>query len=116
MASGVVVGSILLSSDQLFWVEELPVGSSANFINDSGLQINKYCPGNVLASSSFGEEGSEGVISTHQLVGWHLTVRLDAMLEAVEFPAGITDLATGLANVNRDTFTHVGDWCRFTCL
>merc|ERR1712045_939743 len=100
MATSIIVSSILLSSDQLLWVKELPVGSSADLIDDSGLQINKYCSWDMLASSSLSKEGGEGVITAHQLVRWHLTIRLDAMLQAVEFPAGITNLATGLANVN----------------
>jgi len=32
-----------------------------------------------------------------------VAVRLDAMLEAVELPAGVTDLATSLPNVDGDT-------------
>jgi hypothetical protein len=32
---------------------------------------------------------------------------LDAVLEAIELPAGVTDLDTGLANVDGDNFTHV---------
>jgi len=34
-----------------------------------------------------------------------LTIRLDAMLQAVEFPTGITNLAASLANMNGDTLT-----------
>jgi len=109
VSTGVVVGGILLSSDQLLWVEELSVGTSADFIDDSGLQINKYCSWDVLASTSLGKEGGEGVVSTHHFVRRHLAVRLDAMLQAVELPAGVTDLATGLANVDGDTFPHFGD-------
>lgn len=52
------------------------------------------------------EEGVEGVVATsHRLVRGHLTIRLDAMLKAVEFPASVTDLDSSLANVDRDTFT-----------
>lgn len=32
MASGVIIGCILLPGDQLLWVEELPVGPRAHFI------------------------------------------------------------------------------------
>merc|ERR1719295_1552920 len=53
VSTSIVIGSVFLSSDQLFWVEELSVSSSADFIDDSGLQINKYCSWDVLASSSF---------------------------------------------------------------
>jgi hypothetical protein len=60
----------------------------------------------VFASSSLGEEGGEGVITSHHLIGRHLTIRLDTMLQAVEFPTGITNLAASLANMNGDTLTH----------
>jgi len=35
-----------------------------------------------------------------------MAVRLDSMLKTVEFPAGVSDLATSLADVDRDTLTH----------
>ena len=65
VTSSIVVGSILLASDQLLRVEKLSVGSSADFIDDSGLQINKYCSWDVFASASLSEECGEGVIATH---------------------------------------------------
>ena len=34
------------------------------------------------------------------LVGGHLPIGLDAVLEAVELPAGVADLATGLPDVD----------------
>ena len=52
MSSGVVVGSVLLSSNKLLRVEELAVGSSADLIDDGWLQINKDSPGNMLAGAS----------------------------------------------------------------
>jgi len=55
----------------------------------------------MLASTSFAEEGVETVVSTSDsLVGWHLTIRLNAMFQAVQLPASITDLYTGLSNVD----------------
>ena len=35
-----------------------------------------------------------------------MTVRLDAMLHAVQLPAGITHLDSGLADMDRDAFPH----------
>lgn len=59
----------------------------------------------MLAGSSFAEEGIERVVSTPDgLVGWHLAVGLDAVLQTVQLPAGIADLNTGLANVDRNAF------------
>ena len=61
----------------------------------------------MLASSCLTEEGVEGVISSpNGLVTWHLAIRLDAMFQAVELPAGIADLDTSLANVDGDALTH----------
>ena len=60
----------------------------------------------MLASPSFREEGVEGVITTaNGLVGGHLAIRLDAVLQAVELPAGVAHLATGLAHMDGDALT-----------
>jgi len=97
VTTGVVVSSILLTRDQLLGVEELAVGTSANLIDDGGLEIEVDSTGNVLASTSLGEEGVEGVITTTDgLVRGHLTIGLDTVLKAVELPAGVTDLDTTL--------------------
>ena len=37
----------------------------------------------------------------------HLAIRLDTVLQAVQLPAGVTDLYTGLADVDGDALTHV---------
>jgi len=52
VTTGVVVGSVFLSSDELFWVEELSVSSSSDFVNDSWFQVNKDSSWNVFASTS----------------------------------------------------------------
>ena len=74
--------------------------------DDSGLQVHKDGSGDVFAGSSLAEEGVEGVVSSSDgLVTRHLTVRLDAVLQAVELPAGIAHLDSGLADMHRDTLT-----------
>lgn len=74
--------------------------------DDSGLQVHKDSPGDVLSSASLTEEGVEGIISsTNSLVTGHLSVRLDPMFQAVQLPAGVADLDTSLANVDGDTLT-----------
>merc|ERR1712227_639288 len=104
---GVVVGGVFLASDQLLGVEELTVDSSSHLVNDRWLQINKHSSGHVFATSGLREEGVEAVVSTtNSLVRGHLTIRLDTMLQAVEFPARITNLDSGLSNVDADTFSH----------
>jgi len=107
VSTGIVVGSIFLAGDELFRMEERAVGTSAHLINYGGLQINENSTGYMLSRSGLGEEGVERVITTtDRLVRWHLTIRLDAMLQAVQLPAGVTNLDTGLTNVDRNTFTH----------
>ena len=88
------------SSKELFRVEELPVCTSPHFIHHSGFQVHEYAPRHMLPSSGLAEEGVEGVIPTsYALIRGHLTVRLDAMLQTVEFPTRVTDLDSGLSNV-----------------
>jgi len=101
VATGVVVGGIFLARDELFGVEQLAVSASANLINDGGLEVDVDSTGNVLASASLAEEGVERVItSANGLVRGHLAIRLNAVLKAVELPAGITNLNSGLADVD----------------
>ena len=108
VASGEVVGSIFLSRDELFGVEELSVGSGSDLIDDGGLEIEEDGSGDVLSGSGLGEEGVEGIITaTDSLIRWHLSIRLNSVLEAEEFPTSITDLNTSLTNVNGDDLSHV---------
>jgi len=88
-------------------VEQLSVGSGTDFIDNGGLEIEEDSAGDVLASTSLREEGVESIISASDgLVGWHLTVRLNSVLEAEELPAGVSDLDTGLTDVDRNNFSH----------
>jgi len=101
VTSGEVVGSIFLTGDQLFRVEELSVGTSSNFIDDGGFQIEEDGSGDVLAGTSFREKGVEGIIATtNGLVGRHLAIRLDAVLQAIKLPTGISGLHSGLTDMN----------------
>lgn len=77
--------------------------------NDSWLQVHKDGTGYIFSSSSVTEEGGKGVVmATNRLLAWHLTIRLDAMLQAVQLPAGVSHLNTSLANVDRDALTLRG--------
>ena len=101
MTTGEVVGGILLSGDELLGVEQLSVGAGTDLVDDCGLEIEEHRAGDVLASTSLGEEGVESVVATTDgLIGGHLTVRLNTVLEAEELPAGVTDLDTGLTDVD----------------
>ena len=107
VTTGEVVGGVLLTRDELLGVEELSVGAGTNLIDDGGLEIEEDSAGDVLASTSLGEEGVESIIATTDgLIGGHLTVRLDTVLEAEELPAGVTDLDTGLTDVDGNNFSH----------
>jgi hypothetical protein len=89
-------------------VVKLTVGTSTDFVNDSWLEVNKDSTRNMLASTSLREEGVESVVfRTDGLVIRDLSIRLNTVLEAEEFPAGITDLDTGLTNMNGDDFTVI---------
>jgi len=56
----------------------------------------------MAAISSLREEGGERVVL--DMVRWHLAVRLNAVLQAVELPARISDLHSGLTDVDGDDF------------
>jgi hypothetical protein len=104
---GVVIGRVFFARDQLFWVEELSVGTGSDLVDNSRLQINKHCSWNVFTGASFREKGVEGVVAASDgFVAWHLSVRLDTVLEAVELPTSVSDLNSGLADVDRDAFSH----------
>jgi len=83
MTSGEVVSSVFFTRNQLFWVEELSVSTSSDFVNNGWFEIEEYASGDMFASTSFTEESVEGIITTTDgLVRWHLSVWLDTVLEA----------------------------------
>ena len=109
VATGVVVGGILFARNHLLGVVQLAVGSGADLVTHSGLEVDHDATRNVLAGSSLREEGVEGVVATaDSLVGRHLTIRLNAMLKAVQLPASVSDLDTALTNVDRKALSHCG--------
>jgi len=60
----------------------------------------------VFAGSRLTEERVERVVSTSdRLIARHLTIRLDAMLQTIQLPAGVTHLHSGLADMDADAFT-----------
>jgi len=61
----------------------------------------------VLAGTCLGKEGVEGIVTTTDgLVGRHLTIRLNAMLEAEKLPACVADLDACLSDVDAKSLTH----------
>jgi hypothetical protein len=108
VTTGIVIGGIFLTRDQLLRVVKLSVGTSSDLVKWSRLKIKEDSTRDVFAGTSLGEKGVEGVITaTDGLVGRHLTIRLDTVLETVELPATVTHLNTGLAEMERKNFTHV---------
>jgi len=101
VASCIIIGCILLASDELFRVKKVSIGTSSDLINHSWLQVNKNSSGNMFASTSLSKECCVGVISPHHLVRRNVTIRLDPMLQAIQFPTGIPNLASSLTNMNR---------------
>jgi len=61
----------------------------------------------MLSCARFAEEGVEGVVATaDSLIGRHLTVWLDTMLEAEKLPACISDLDARLTDMDANALAH----------
>jgi hypothetical protein len=61
----------------------------------------------VLTSTSLGEEGVESIVTTtDRLSGWHLTIGLNTVFQTEQLPACVTDLDTGLTDMNAKGFSH----------
>ena len=99
MTSSVIVGGIFLARDHLLWMEQFPISSGPDFIDHIRLQIDVDRPRHIFALSRLGEEGAEARvgISGLSLFGEE-SIRLNPVLQAVQLPAGIGDLNTGLAD------------------
>ena len=107
VTTSVVVRGILLTSDELLRVEQLLVGTGADLIDYGRLEIDEHGTGYVLTGTSLAEEGVESIIAaTDGLVRGHLPVGADTMLEAVQLPASVTDLDTGLTDVDATNETR----------
>jgi hypothetical protein len=105
VTTGVVVGSIFLSVDDLLGVVELGIGSRTDFVADRGFQINVDGTRDVLSRLRLTEEGVERIIGNSLgSVRGHVAIWGDTVLEAVQLPALVTGLDTGLTEVDRDTF------------
>ena len=60
VATGIVVGSILLSVDQQLGVEELTVTTSSDLVDGGRVQVDKERAGHVFTTARLGEEGLIG--------------------------------------------------------
>lgn len=59
VTTGVVVGGILLTTDQQLGVEEVAVFTSSDLVNGRGVEIDEQRSRNMLAAAGLGEEGLE---------------------------------------------------------
>ncbi|OQS04464.1 hypothetical protein THRCLA_03304 [Thraustotheca clavata] len=110
VTTSIVVSSIFLARNNLFRMIQLTVHASTDFITHGWFQIGKDSTRNVFTSTSFAEECVKGIITTTDgLVRWHLTIRLNTMFKAIQFPAGITYLNTALAKMNRKDLAHCNE-------
>mmetsp|Transcript_104496 Transcript_104496/g.336774 ORF Transcript_104496/g.336774 Transcript_104496/m.336774 type:complete len:201 (+) Transcript_104496:488-1090(+) len=79
----------------------------AHLIDHGGLQVNHHAAWHMFAGASLREKRVEGVVATADgLVARHLSIWLNAVLQAEKLPARIANLDTGLADVNADRLTH----------
>lgn len=70
------------------------------------LEVHKYRSRYMLPSASFAEKSVEAVVTTpEQLVRRHLSVRLNAMFQTIQFPASISNLHSSLSYVDGYAFT-----------
>jgi hypothetical protein len=76
-------------------MKELLVRPGSNLADNGRLEIHEDGARDVLASSSLGEERRE-VLVVHSVR--NRSVGVDAVLQAVQLPARVADLATRLKN------------------
>lgn len=100
MSTGVVVGCVFLAVDDLLRMVESAVGSRANLVADGWLQIDIDSSRNALSRRGFTEKSAHGIVLGKTFRLFHRTIRVDTVLEAVELPALVSGLDTGLAQVN----------------
>lgn len=93
VATGIVVGGILLSADQQFGVEELSIGASSDLINGRRVKIHKDGSRNVLATAGLGEESLVRTRVANILrIGVGAAIRTKAMLEKVAISTMVRDI------------------------
>ena len=108
----VVVRRVLLARDQLLRVEQLPVRARPHLVDHRGLEVEHHRPRHVLPGTRLREERVERVVlHPARLVRRHGAVGLDPVLEAVQLPARVADLATGLPDVDGDHLSHCSACC-----
>lgn len=99
MTTRIVVGGVLLATDQQLRVEQLSVVTGTDLIDRAGVQVDKDRSGNVFAGAGLSEDGIELTAIVECLgIGIGTTVLLEAVLK--EVPADC--LRLGAAMLGRD--------------
>merc|ERR1719436_1091094 len=101
VSAGEVVGSILLAVQKELRVEHLRVVAGPDIVNHSRLKVDGDVTGDVLSGAGLLVESGEVLVDFIVFQG---TVILDLVLIAVLGPNGVTELDTGLADVNGENF------------
>lgn len=84
MTTGVVVGGILLTTDQQLRVEKVAVFASSDLVDRRGVEIDEQRSRNMLAAAGLGEEGLERTgVTNIGSIGVRSTVGTEAVLEKV---------------------------------
>ena len=102
IASCVVRRRILFARDDSIGMEQLPVGSSAYFVEYGRFEIDVEHARRELMADVV-EKCQHGRIRCVERTG---AVRLDAVLETEQFPARVAYLTAGLTDVKADDLLH----------
>ena len=95
--------SNLVTCNELFRVKKLLVFSGSHLVDNRGFEIDKNGSRDVFSGARFAEKSWQIFIVNGCR---HGSVRVDSVFEAVEFPAGVADLDSGLSNVEGNNFSH----------
>lgn len=116
LSSSEVICCIFFAWYQIFRMEHLSISASANFINDSGLEINHDWSRDILAAGSFSKESAKRLVikigGVWVIIFIWISVRnsaigLDSMLEWEQFPTCISSLYPCLAEVKTYNLSHI---------
>jgi hypothetical protein len=100
VTTSVVVGGILLATDQQLRMEKVAVFTSSDLVDRRGVEIDEKRSRNMLAAAGLSEEGLERTgVTNIGSIGVRSTVGAEAVLEKVELPSRVTELGTSLAQV-----------------
>lgn len=93
MTTGIVVGSILLSADQQFGVEELAISASSDLVNGRRVEIHEDGSRHMLAIAGLGEESLvRAWIAKILRIGVGAAIRAKAMFEKVAISTIVRDI------------------------